>query len=92
MSPTWSDLYGIDPDYDGGKLALRTAVEKADHCHGIVTRQGDEDACGKPPVAMIDGRVGDEGYWPACAYHANRWGQVGYNRLVTLAEIVEALS
>lgn len=54
---------------------LRDVLTTVDHCHGIVVRDGHEDACGKPPVAIVDGRATeDEGYWPACAWHANRYG------------------
>lgn len=54
---------------------LRDVLTTADHCHGIVVRDGREDVCGKPPVAIVDGRATeDEGYWPACAWHANRCG------------------
>jgi hypothetical protein len=61
----------------------------ADHCHGIVYRDGDMDACGKPPVALIDARDLEDGcIWPACAYHANRYGR---GRCVPLADIVTAL-
>jgi len=45
------------------------------HCHGIVTRDGEQDACHKPTVAIIDGRGTEaETYWPACTYHAHRYG------------------
>jgi hypothetical protein len=69
-------------------LAL-AAVARSDHCHGIVTRDGEMDACGKPPVAVIDAREFEDGcYWPACAYHANRYGG---GRCVPLATILAAL-
>lgn len=65
---------------------LARVLANADHCHGIVTRDGEQDACGKPPVAVIDGRgTEDEGYWPACAYHANRYGR---GKCVPLARLL----
>ena len=68
---------------------LRAEILRADHCHGLVTRDGEEDACGKPPVAIIDATAAEAGcYWPACAYHANRYGR---GHVVPLARIVEAL-
>ena len=56
--------------------SLRAEVLGADHCHGIVTRDGEQDACGKPPVAIIDAREAEDGcYWPACTFHAYRYGR-----------------
>jgi hypothetical protein len=70
-------------------LRLAREVKTADHCHGLVTRDGEQDACGKPPVAIIDCRDFDDGYfWPACAYHANRYGR---GRCVSLAVILASL-
>ena len=67
---------------------VRAVLKSADHCHGIVTRDGEQDACGKPPVALIDARDLEDGcIWPACAYHANRYGR----RWVTLQEIARVL-
>lgn len=55
--------------------ALRWLLDYATGCHGGVIRDGEQDACEKPAVAVIDGRGSeDESYWPACAYHANRYG------------------
>lgn len=64
---------------------LTETLRTADHCHGIVTRNGEMDVCGKPPVAIIDARAAEDGcYWPACAYHANRYGA---GHVVPLAEL-----
>jgi hypothetical protein len=60
----------------------------ADECHGLVTRGGEQDACGKPPVTIIDAREYDGDFWPACAYHANRYGGP---RCVSLAVMLAAL-
>lgn len=69
---------------------LAHEVKTADHCHGLVVRDGEQDACGKPPVAIIDGRgTEDVSFWPACAYHANRYGQ---GRCVALSVILASLS
>jgi len=61
---------------------LRRTLRFAGECHGLVVRFGIEDACGKAPVAIVDGRgTEDEGFWPACAWHANRYGPcvpIGY--------------
>lgn len=57
---------------------IRSALDTADHCHATVTRRGLQDACGKPPVALIaeTGEFakldGSPTFWPACARHANR--------------------
>lgn len=68
---------------------LALVVRRADHCHGIVTREGEMDACGKPPVAIIDGRSSeDETFWPACSFHAHRYGR---GRCVPLSVIVTAV-
>jgi hypothetical protein len=73
------------PDAD-----LTHEVRRAKECHGLVTRDGHEDACGKPAVAIIDARDREDGcYWPACAYHAHRYGR---GRVVPLTAIREALS
>jgi hypothetical protein len=52
-------------------------------CHGIVTRGGEEDACGKPVVGVIADPV--DGHWPACTYHLHRWGR---GRVVPLADLL----
>jgi hypothetical protein len=78
---------------------LAKALRDADHCHGQVTRGGEDDACGKPPVALIESYGEFEGYWPACAWHANRYGtwadgdpyERSGNHVVPLTEIVQAL-
>lgn len=57
-----------------------------DHCHGLVARDGFEDACGKPPTTVIDDP--DGGPWPACTWHAHRYGG---SRVLTLREMREAL-
>jgi hypothetical protein len=68
---------------------LNHTVRTAGDCHGIVTRDGEQDACGKEPVAVIDGRgTEDESFWPACAYHANRYGR---GRCVALGVLAAAL-
>lgn len=68
---------------------LARTLRTADHCHGLVVREGIEDACGKPPVAIVDGRgTEDETHWPACAYHANRYGG---GRCVALVELVRTI-
>jgi len=74
-----SAMSGVDRE------ALARVLRDADHCHGIVTRDGEQDACGKPPVAIVDGRGTEaETYWPVCAYHAHRYGA---GRVVPLAQV-----
>lgn len=76
---------------DHDLTALRALLKRAlsDECHGIVVIQGYEDACNKPATSIIDGRgTEDETYWPACAYHAHRYGR---GRVVPLAQIRAAL-
>ena len=54
-------------------------------CHGIVVREGIEDACSKSATTVLyDPEAAD--VWPACTWHANRNGGA-----LTLAEIREAL-
>ena len=60
-------------DHEDWRRLARTLAD--DHCHGLVLRDGEQDACGKPPVAVIDGRGSEDvSFWPACAYHAHRYG------------------
>jgi hypothetical protein len=69
--------------------ALRALAFRANECHGIVTVDGEQEPCNKPATAIIDGRsTEDETYWPACAYHAHRWGR---GRVVPLADLRTAL-
>lgn len=68
---------------------LASEVKRADHCHGLVVRDGEQDACGKPPVAIIDGRGTEaETFWPVCAWHANRYGR---GRCVPLRVLLASL-
>jgi hypothetical protein len=60
-----------------------------DHCHGIVTRDGEQDACGKPTTCIVDGHgTEDETFWPACTYHANRYGGGRIVPLTVIREVV----
>jgi hypothetical protein len=69
--------------------ALAREALSANHCHGTVVRDGIEDACGKPPTSIIDGRdTEDNCCWPACAYHANRYGG---GRVVPLERLLAAV-
>jgi len=62
----------------------RTELDTLDTlCHGIVVRDGWEDACNKPATAVLFHP--DAGPWPACCWHANRWGGA-----ITLAELATA--
>lgn len=59
-------------------------------CHGIVTHDGEQDACGKPVTVIIDGHGTEaEGFWPACTYHGNRYGG---GRVVPLEVLVDVLA
>ena len=42
-------------------------------CHGIVTRDGIEDACCKDATTIIYDPESVT-LWPACTWHANRYG------------------
>lgn len=54
-------------------------------CHGIVTRGGEEDACCKSATAIVyDAESAN--VWPACTWHAHRYGGA-----LTLAQIREAV-
>ena len=68
--------------------AVVTGPKHGPVCHGVVTRDGHEDACGKPAVAVIGRSIAHGAPWAACGWHAHRYGQ---GRLVTLATIAQAL-
>jgi len=54
-------------------------------CHGAVTRAGEEYPCFKPAAAVLwDEEIA--GIWPACIWHANRFGGA-----LTLDQVSEAL-
>ena len=58
-------------------------------CHGIATREGVQDACGKPVAGLIDDRASEGGcYWAACTYHLHRWGR---GNVVPLSAVLAAL-
>lgn len=62
-------------------------------CHGIVYRDGEMEPCEKPAVAIVDGRGGEaEGYWPACAYHANRYSRGKCVPLHTMIDAIRGIS
>ena len=65
----------------------RTEITELDPlCHGIVTRGGWEDACNKPATTVVFD-LASGGVWPACTWHAHRYGGA-----LTLAEIRTALT
>lgn len=67
-------------------MVVRSELESLDTlCHGIVTRGGEEDACSKPAAAVIWDRE-SASIWPACIWHANRFGGA-----LTLGQVSEAL-
>lgn len=79
-------MSGVYTDTDWWDLDRE--IRTADECHGVVTRDFEQDACGKPPVAIIDGRGTEaETFWPACAYHAHRYGG---GRVVSIAVLLAA--
>ena len=64
----------------------RSQIEGIDTlCHGIVTRDGIEDACSKPATAILYDAEGAS-VWPACTWHAHRYGGA-----LTLAHVREAM-
>ena len=65
----------------------RTQVESVDTlCAGIVTRDGEMDACCKPATTVVHDAE-EASVWPACTWHAHRYGGA-----LTLAQIREALT
>lgn len=65
---------------------VRSEIERLDTlCAGIVVRDGEEDACCKP--ACVIAYHPDGGVWPACVWHAHRYGGA-----LTLAQVAEALT
>jgi hypothetical protein len=63
----------------------RSQIEVLDTlCAGIVTRQGEEDACCKDATTIVYDLEGANP-WPACTWHAHRYGGA-----LTLAQIREA--
>ena len=73
--------------YTERATVTRSQIERLDTlCSGIVTRKGVEDACCKDATAIVyDAESGD--VWPACTWHAHRYGGA-----LTLAQIREALT
>ena len=55
-------------------------------CGGIVVRDGEEDACCKSATSAIYDAE-SASVWPACSWHANRYGGA-----LTVAQIREALT
>lgn len=68
-------------------MIVRSQIESIDTlCHGIVTRDGEQDACCKDATTIIyDAESAD--VWPACTWHAHRYGGA-----LTLAQIRDALT
>jgi hypothetical protein len=66
---------------------VRSQLERLDTlCAGVVTRDGDEDACCKDATTIVhDAESAD--VWPACTWHAHRYGGA-----LTLAQIRDALT
>lgn len=65
-------------------FVTRTEIDDLDTlCHGIVVRDGWEDACNKPATTVLFHP--ESGVWPACTWHANRWGGA-----LTLADLATA--
>ena len=63
----------------------RSEIESVDTlCHGIVTRQGIEDDCCKPATTVVYD-LESASVWPACTWHAHRYGGA-----LTLGQIWEA--
>lgn len=55
-------------------------------CHGIVTAAGEEGPCCKPATTVVcDGE--SAGLWPACTWHAHRYG--GALDLATIRKALE---
>ena len=68
-------------------IVVRSQIERLDHlCAGIVYRQGDMDACCKPATTIVYDAEGAD-VWPACTWHAHRYGGA-----LTLAQVREALT
>lgn len=65
----------------------RSQIERLDYlCAGIVTRDGEQDACCKPATTILyDAETAD--VWPACTWHAHRNGGA-----LTLAQVRGALT
>lgn len=65
---------------------VRSQITSLDYlCHGIVTRSGEQDACSKPATTILYDAEGAD-VWPACTWHAHRYGGA-----LTLAQVREAL-
>lgn len=67
-------------------VVTRSQIESVDTlCAGIVTRSCEEDACCKNATTIVYDLEGANP-WPACTWHAHRYGGA-----LTLAEVREAL-
>ena len=73
-----SETYGV--------TITRSQVEGLDTlCAGTVTRDGEQDACCKDATAIVYDAESAT-VWPACTWHAHRYGGA-----LTLAQIREAI-
>lgn len=73
--------------YNERVTITRTQVESLDTlCHGIVVRDGEQDACSKDATTVLYDAE-SASIWPACSWHANRYGGA-----LTLAQLNEARS
>jgi hypothetical protein len=66
---------------------VRSQIESLDTiCHGIVVHQGEQGPCCKPATAIVYDAEGAD-VWPACTWHAHRYGGA-----LTLSQVREALT
>lgn len=66
---------------------VRSQFERLDHlCAGIVTRGGEMEPCCKPATSIVYDAEGAD-IWPACTWHAHRYGGA-----LTLAQVREAFT
>lgn len=74
----WDDIFKGKPEHHLDDLTKWRNDKYT--CDGTITREFEEDACGKPAVAALttwDDWHGRWYTWPVCAYHANRYGKHG---------------
>lgn len=65
---------------------VRSQLDVDTLCEGLVVRKGEEDACCKDATTIVyDAETAS--VWPACTWHAHRYGGA-----LTLSQIREAMT
>ena len=75
---------------DDLKRILTLVYRNDPTCEATVTRDWEQDECGKPATSVVRGTwEGEQVTFPTCAYHAH---MAGLGAALTLAEILRSVS